>query len=708
MVDTYHIDSKYRYALIDKLNTGELKIDQNMCRCVYTKTSRTISRLNLDDAAQSLTCSYKTVLDALGKTIKMLGAGSYGMATKVCNDAECKLGYAIKVSIQDPNRLFGSYSNPNRPENIEHTMIELLNRRVLLTNMSPHITLHIAHFRCSGAPVIWRNLDDMTSVSNVYEKKVQWDNYIKFINDHQTHGLAWTNVLISELCKFGDLQNYINRNTLSEEDLIVMYFQIIYTFAQIQKEVPGFRHNDAHAGNFLVQEDANWDPLVRKSYVYKFNEQIFKVPVKPFQVKFWDFDFANVCPVDGNELIRTDNLKAQSMFGDNITAESIGFVNVKNDFYDLTMISKKFKDIANQKRYRNLIKFTNFALPDALYNNHTLWDAYNRFIDGRTEYTTAAAVLSRFKKVSIARLHDTDVVDEFGDFSEDDRKNAREKRRENILLEEEEHAREEEEKKTKLEEESKRELERKRHLESKRPPQTEAERKRQPETKERDEKHGAHDLECPSRLHNPMTTPCKPKRTGAYLFHPDKNPDCKEDAGRKFALWNTKCEKPAQAEAERKRQEEAERKRQAQAQTERKRQTEAERKRQTEAERKRQTEAERKERENKRPPMFMGLSQAEAERQRQTERQRQAEAERKRQEDAESERRQAQAERKRQEAEHLEEYARFKKRMEMQKKITEAEQKERENKRFPMDTSMTPVRAPMDTSMTPVHRHRQN
>ena len=315
-------NAKFRNHLIDKILDGTIQIDQNICDCIYKVEKKkgvlvlSTTRVNGDGTQK---CNYQQTLNNMGHSMEFLGQGSYGLASKICLDPLCNLSYAIKVIMYNNNQLFGQLDNPIRPENIELTVFQKLNKEILLTKVSPHIILYIQHFRCDGVPALWSS-----------GTQIEFDEYSSQLLEnfyHTDHAL----ILVSELAQYGSLNSYLKNQsiTFDEHILSILFFQFIYTFAQIQKTFPGFRHNDSHGGNILVQKDENYEPTKQKYYIYHYNNTFYKIPVIDPQIKIWDFDFSNIIGHTENQ-DGQGNLKAK-IFNPN----EFGYRHTKNHYYDL-------------------------------------------------------------------------------------------------------------------------------------------------------------------------------------------------------------------------------------------------------------------------------------------------------------------------------------------------------------------------------------
>lgn len=112
-------NAKFRSHLINQLLDGKLKINTDVCNCIYKVNDAngriTSFQVNVDGQFRAQPCDYQTTLSNLGYSLKFLGKGSYGLAGKICQDKDCLLTYAIKVMAFDKDYK-GDYNNPNRPE----------------------------------------------------------------------------------------------------------------------------------------------------------------------------------------------------------------------------------------------------------------------------------------------------------------------------------------------------------------------------------------------------------------------------------------------------------------------------------------------------------------------------------------------------------------------------------------------------------------
>ncbi len=418
-------DASYRSTLINLLLDGKIKIDQQVCNCIYQLQSdskgKIMTSVNVDHRGAPQTCDYRTTLTNLGYDLKYLGQGTYGLAAKVCTNQKCTLAYAIKVMMYDNNyEFYDPITNPNRPENIEVQIFKWLNQRILYPKISPHITLYIQDFKCTGVPALWK-FDDPTNQNHSRDYK----NYINQLlpddkNRYEYHTESSV-VLISELATLGSLNGFVQLNQINENILNIIIFQFVYTLGQIHRIMPGFRHNDCHSGNMLMQLDDYYNPVLtnQKYYIYHFEGIFFKIPVVRCQLKFWDFDFANI-------IGETNNLKYKVF-----KADEFGYRHVKNHYYDLHLFVNDLLMLKDPKsKYEiddafpkisqtsKLFTFLQTIVPEKYYGQDTTTTGFGR-LRPDIELTTPYALLTMNKyfrdrfEVKLDQVDINQVVDIF-------------------------------------------------------------------------------------------------------------------------------------------------------------------------------------------------------------------------------------------------------------------------------------------------------
>jgi len=172
-----------------------------------------------------------------------------------------------------------------------------------------------------------------------------------------------TRILVSKFANGGAVEDFITNNwmVLKTVDYQVLYFQVLYALYCLAVKYPGFRHNDLHTYNVLleispikvprknVEQLANGKykitlpdtkrtfsqtnrpyKLKRGNYaqttLYHLGGKKFYVPDRGFEVKIWDYDLSNMSgpnPLNRNQVVC--NTKAEGL---HLTA--------KDTYYDIT------------------------------------------------------------------------------------------------------------------------------------------------------------------------------------------------------------------------------------------------------------------------------------------------------------------------------------------------------------------------------------
>lgn len=336
-------NSKFRSHLVESLLNGNLKIDK---------------------------CNYAVTLINLGYPTKNIKQGDYGFSAEICQT----LNYSIKVIPFEIQKMYGNIENPNRPENLEVSLLQLINKKILLTKISPHIALYIQDFKCHGLPILWQHY------KNQYSDDLIGKNYF----DHSAI------VLISEMAQLGSLDSFImkNKKIITNETLSIYFFQFLYTLAQIQKNISGFRHNDCQLDNILVQTDGNYQSSDRRRfYIYFYEGHYYKIPIIEGQLKLWDFGSSNIYG-------QTENL-----IGKRPASKNFGYRYTKNDYYDLHTFVNNFlmlmNSINDSDHLSNLVELFERIVPPQFYGHFRK----NAIVRGQLvpdiQYLTPAEVLSK-------------------------------------------------------------------------------------------------------------------------------------------------------------------------------------------------------------------------------------------------------------------------------------------------------------------------
>jgi hypothetical protein len=328
-------NAKFRNNLIDKILNGLIHIDTNFDQCIKQYFVRDDNDLNDSDNIENDLINnldqknnYAKILTDLGYRISYLGQGNCGFSFSICQIENQLNGYALKMIVFSDNPKYGSFNDPNRPENMEIFMIKKLNEEILLPKISPHINLYIRDFTCDGLLTLYaKNNQKLSMEYRSFLLNLESDDEEK----KNAYIVNRSNLLISELAVFGSLDSYLNKyeKTITNDIISIIYFQVIYTFAQIEKVLPGFRHNDCHLSNILAQIDQNYllNTNKDKFYIYAYDDHFYKVPVIQIQSKLWDFFFSNIAEQTNNPALNV------------FSVEKWGLRNNDNHYYDLHMFT---------------------------------------------------------------------------------------------------------------------------------------------------------------------------------------------------------------------------------------------------------------------------------------------------------------------------------------------------------------------------------
>lgn len=261
---------------------------------------------------------------------------------KNISSSDSKPLFAIKVSAYPKDKDYGRFSDLERPENAELSMIALLSKFVT-NKQTPHLVLPIYNFRTHIK--YFTNNEAESFAKKISERKSD-DSYLKFINKYKEGEFEdFVSILISEWADGGDLLDYVRKNyeKISVLEWKVIFFQIIFTLATIQNKYPCFRHNDLKANNVLVfRADSNKSDKI-KHFRYNYTKTQkdkniklrFKVPDLGLRLAIWDFDFACIKGIVENKKVNARWTKKLNISSD------------QNRYYDVhyfvnTLMSKRF------------------------------------------------------------------------------------------------------------------------------------------------------------------------------------------------------------------------------------------------------------------------------------------------------------------------------------------------------------------------------
>ena len=341
----------YRLELIKKLIDGKI-LDYMID---FKNTNQSGGGFNSDDIRELLPKKYidfNRAIRELGGKLLYVKSGSTGHTFKGVYpppNSENKPNYAVKIVAYPRKQNYGDMFNVKRPENAELLMLRLLSNFVR-DKQTPHIVLPITTFNTSIKPFISLPKD------NIINNK-KYDAFVKRYKKGEYYDNV--SVLVSEWANSGDLLDYIKNNykNMKSKHWISIFFQLLSALAVIQKEYPGFRHNDMKANNILVQKTEA--SKINHKYQYKINGQSYIVPNIGIQIQLWDFDFACIPGI-------VDNNKVEAEWTDRINVKP-----EQNRYYDihyfLNTLTKKgfFPEFWTEKEIPEKIReFVKRVVPD--------------------------------------------------------------------------------------------------------------------------------------------------------------------------------------------------------------------------------------------------------------------------------------------------------------------------------------------------------
>ena len=256
------------------------------------------------------------IFDSMNIRLSYLKSGTTGHTFKATCMTDPNIQLAVKVCAY-PKDDYGGMNNLSRPENVELLILKRLSYFVV-NRISPHFVIPMGTFNTEIGHFInvHPNVIDLNDEKN--------ESYKIFIERYMNKEFEdFVSILVSEWCDGGDLLDYIRKNykEMDKKKWTVIFFQLLYTLANIHNKYPTFRHNDMKANNILVQKTEEKSP--NHLYQYKIENCKFIIPNIGIQIKIWDFDFA--C-IDGE----VRNSKVDSEWTKNINIS-----HKKNQYYDI-------------------------------------------------------------------------------------------------------------------------------------------------------------------------------------------------------------------------------------------------------------------------------------------------------------------------------------------------------------------------------------
>ena len=150
------------------------------------------------------------------------------------------------------------------------SLFSYLLSQLVLQKKSIHILLPIINFDIDFNKI--QHILKATPIYNTINDKIQFNEISNKLS-----------VRIREhFFKSIILKDYLNKNKCAYKPLL---FQLIHTLAIIQKEFPGFRHNNLSIDNILIY--VKKEPV---SLLYEFNNKKWEIPNIDFEIKICNFE----------------------------------------------------------------------------------------------------------------------------------------------------------------------------------------------------------------------------------------------------------------------------------------------------------------------------------------------------------------------------------------------------------------------------------
>lgn len=236
--------------------------------------------------------------------------------------------------LEIPNKDVGFSGKVSNESDAEIAILELLNREIINTNISPFI------IRIFGKPGHCGSIENLLPKDcDKYEtktiKSVDDLHYqlctIKRLEDLRVispdYKFIFTEVGHKTLHQFLiDIKGSNYNRTDIHQIVMSLIFQIIYTLAAIQSKFPTFRHNDLTTNNVLVISSGFVSNL-DEYFKFEYKNKNFYVPNMGYIVKIIDFGRATIKGVIENDIIKNNRLRA-----------TINFNDAKNQKIDLIML----------------------------------------------------------------------------------------------------------------------------------------------------------------------------------------------------------------------------------------------------------------------------------------------------------------------------------------------------------------------------------
>lgn len=193
------------------------------------RTGHVLTSLNMTTTNLRTAYNSSKGLKRIRKGMALLGSGKQGIVFLACPTRACKQHIVIKVS---PFERGARTQIPTVEYNIQQKVFKAA---------PTHIAVPYGLTLCK----------DFAPVSDFKNRRSSYDYTRQFVT-------------FSEYCSGGDFDDWLDKVAprLRDVDMAHMVYQILSALKKIQGKYPGFRHNDLHLKNILVDDTKSFPRLV--------------------------------------------------------------------------------------------------------------------------------------------------------------------------------------------------------------------------------------------------------------------------------------------------------------------------------------------------------------------------------------------------------------------------------------------------------------
>jgi hypothetical protein len=325
--------------------------DNNSSRCTkYDKITK--KDINLLNIKKSNTFDYTDLV--FNDEIKFIGKFVYKCFYKKYLPSK----YSATIRIGTYNKNNDDIDDLTRPENVDKVMMYLLSYLVL-SKKTQHILLPVLNF---DLPI-----NEIKKNDKIYPHIEKCSNLVDNNKIHNTLSVQVTEHFFKS--KF--LHPFIESTNFQLIHWKQLFFQILYTLAQIQDLYPSFRHNNLTTNTIELYIKKESD----KTKIYNIKNTNFNVPSSDFDIKFAHFNRSCINNLVENKFVdRHNNLsnKENKYFDVHYFFNTlIGFKSDKyiKNLMDLKEITDFLDRILPEQLRSSSNKLNDFYLNTELYNN---------------------------------------------------------------------------------------------------------------------------------------------------------------------------------------------------------------------------------------------------------------------------------------------------------------------------------------------------